>query len=196
MKEKSSKIAKLNKEYSNVLKQDYSLSPMLLALGLVKPGSTVLSIGCGGGREVKYLVKKLNCKVTGIDYDPEMIKSSEELEPNAEYYCVDALDFVRREKFDYIVCLWNTINFLSKKERKKLIRISYTNLKEEGKLILATSHLFQHWRFPLHNLKHRTNYYYFPSEIKWWFKDSKFNVEKIKVGRSNLIVARKEHRLN
>ena len=38
------------------------LSAARLALGLVKPDSTVLSIGCGSGREVAFLVS-IGCKV-------------------------------------------------------------------------------------------------------------------------------------
>jgi len=191
MKEKASQIAKENDKYLSVLKEEYNLSPMLLALRLVKPKTKVLSVGCGAGREASYVVKELNCNLTGIDYDPEMIKSSKIAESHAEYLCQDALQFTRPNSYDFVLCLWNTINFLNRKERKKLIEVSYKNLKQGGKLILTTSHIFHHWRFPLHNLKHRTTYYYSPSQIKYWFKDSNFKVEKIRVGHCNLILATK-----
>ena len=191
MKEKASNIAKSSDKYVNVLKEDYNLSVMLLALRLIKPSSKVLSVGCGAGREVKYLVRELNCDVTALDYDNDMIESSIELEPNAEYFCEDALKFIRNEEYDYIVCLWNTINFLKKEERKKLIEVCYRNLKNKGKLIITTSHIFQNWRFLFHNLKYWTSYYYFPKEISYWFKDTDFKVEKIKVGHSHLIIAEK-----
>src|SRR3989338_4219045 len=114
MKEKASSIAKSSEKYLNVLKDDYMMSVMLVALRMVKTNSKVLSVGCGAGREVKYLVRELNCDVTGVDYDPEMISSSKKIEPKAEYFCEDALKFVREGKYDYVVCLWNTVNFLKK----------------------------------------------------------------------------------
>jgi len=191
MKEKYSKIAKQDKNYLKLLKEPYGLSQELLALRLVYPKSLVLSIGCGAGREVKYLVQKIKCKVTAIDYDEEMIKNSKTIEPKAEYLCIDALNFSRKNTYDYIVCLWNTINFLDKNERKKLIELSYKNLKKDGKLILTTAHLFNCWRFPLHNLKHFSSYYPFPKEINWWFKDTNFKIEKIRIGNSLLVVAQK-----
>ncbi len=131
-KEKASTLAKSSEKYLDVLKDDYTLSVMLLALRMVKTNSKVLSIGCGAGREVKYLVNELNCNVTGVDYDEEMIGYSKKIEPKAEYICQDALKFIRKDNYDYVVCLWNTINFLKKSERKKLIEVCYKNLKGGG----------------------------------------------------------------
>jgi len=167
------------------------LSPHKLALGLIKPNSMVLTIGCGDGREVEYLVKKLHCTVVALDIDKEMIEASRKKQPLVTYHCMNAKDYVREHSFDYIVCLWNTINYLSPEERRKLIIKSYLNLKRGGALILTTSHIFQNWRFIFHNLKSKTNYYYFPGEIKKWFEGLDFKVDKIKVKHSGLIIARK-----
>ena len=80
---------------------------------------------------------------------------------------------------------------MSKKKRRHFINLSYNNLKEGGKLILTTSNIFQNWRFIFNDLNYKHNYYYFPNEIKYWFEDIDFVVDKIKVNDCNLIVAKK-----
>lgn len=183
-------IPKQNKNYMEVFKKDYILGPELLAMGLIKEGSEVLSIGCGAGREVKYLVNK-GCIVTAIDNDKNMIELSKNQEPNVKYLNINALSYIEDNQYDYIICLWNTINYFPKKWRKLFIKLSYWNLKKNGRLIITTSDIFRHWRCILHNIKYRKRYYYFPNEINYWFKDSGLTREQIKVNRSNLIVARK-----
>lgn len=191
------KETKLDPDYIKVMQKPYTgLSPMLLALKIIKPGSRVLSIGCGARREVKYLLDQ-GCKVVAIDYDKEMIRSSKKIAPEATYFNLEAIKALEQTldkeiKYNYIICLWNTINFMKKQQRKRFIEFSYNHLQIGGQLILTTSHILHHWRFPLHNIKHRTMYYYFPSEINYWFKELYFHglisLEKIRIQNTNLIV--------
>lgn len=189
MKQSLNRINNLNKNID--IKGYNKLSPMLFALKLIKPNSKVLSIGCGTGREVKYLVNKLNCKVTALDIDKEVIIKSIITEPNAEYHCIDALKFLRYKEFDYVICLWNTINYFKKRERRKLIIQSYYNLKDNGKLIITSGNLFCHYKYILHNLYHLNWYYYFPNQIKYWFSKTGFKYHKTSVGYGDLILGEK-----
>ena len=178
--------------YKKRYKDFETLEADTLAINLVKPNSKVLSCGCGHGREVSFLVKERNCIVTAIDNQEKMINLSRKVEPNADYYLSDMKYFKTRENQDYILCIWNGINALLKNEDKiKFIKTSEENLKIGGKLILVTSNMFSYWKHFLSELKHRNNYNYFPRVIKSWFKDTNFEVQKIKVGRFNIIVARK-----
>src|SRR3989344_6968026 len=101
-----------NPGYMDFMQKPYEdTDPNRLALGLVKPKSKVLSAGCGPGREVKFLLD-LKCKVLGIDHSEKMIELSRKLEPKAKYIAGSIVNFKSKDKFDYILCLYNTINYL------------------------------------------------------------------------------------
>ena len=104
----------------------------------LKPNKSVLSLGCGGGREVKSLVEK-GMNVTAIDISKGMIDKSKEIEPKANYFCEDAVIFARRNKgklkFDYIIGLWSFLNLIKKEDRRELIENLYKMLKKDGTMI-------------------------------------------------------------
>lgn len=192
----SIKVVDENDEsYLNVLESDYKsdLAPGKIALKMVKNGSSVLSAGCGRGREVRFLVRELGCKVTAIDISKDNIAKSKEHEPRAKYFLADMSSFRSNEKFDFIVCIWNTINFLpGKNARRNFIKNCHYNLKDGGKLILTTGHVFSHWRTLAKRILNPLNdYYYFPLQIKYWFNGSKFKVERVKINETILILATK-----
>lgn len=111
----------------------------LKILSSLKRGSVVLSLGCGGGREVKFLVKNGH-KVVAIDFSKRMIESSKAIEPNARYYCTDALDFVRKDKrkYDYIIGMDGFINHLdSVEKREKMMRELVKMLNNNGEIIFT-----------------------------------------------------------
>ena len=75
----------------------------------------VLSLGCGAGREVKLLVENNN-DVFAVDISKIMIEKSRAIEPNAEYFCEDAVTFVERnkdKKFDYIIGLYSFLGYIN-----------------------------------------------------------------------------------
>jgi len=98
------KVAKdeLYTNYNGSNPSDKQYEKIVNSLGQNK---TVLSLGCGEGREVKALVK-CSHKVTAIDSSERMIESSKRLEPNAEYLVSDVVDFAAENtnrKFDKII---------------------------------------------------------------------------------------------
>lgn len=164
------------------------------AMELIKNKSKVLSCGCGPGREVSNLVRK-ECDVTAIDIQPDVLTESFKKEPGASYYLADMVSFNIDIKFDYIVCLWNTINQIGFKERKKFILNCYSLLKENGKLIITSQNATSSIRiFLKRTLQGRVQkkYYYKKNQIDKWFRNTKFsyNIKK-KEGGHYLIVATK-----
>ena len=185
-----------DKNYMDILQKipESPVNTSSIALSLVKPKSAVLSAGCGAGREVKYLTEILNCKVTAIDCSQKMVSLSKINAPNAKYLLGDMVKFRSPEKFDYIVCIWNTINFIPTfAGRKQFIKNCYENLKEEGRLILTTSHRYSHWRSFLHFIIYANkNYYPSPKQIERWFEGTQFKIYKTRIDSNILIYARKE----
>lgn len=168
------------------------LSPYCLALHLVKPGSKVLSAGCGAGREVYFLSNILNCEVTALDHNIEILNKSRFLNPSVDHILTDIAEFRSNKKYDYVVCLWNTINFLTKTQKNKFIKRCEENLKMGGKLIITSQNIFNKLRAFVFNIKLMRMYYYFPSEIKDWFKNTRFIVSNINIENTNLIIGEKK----
>jgi len=113
---------------------NYKAYPELFeALNSIK-NKNVLSLGCGTGREIKFLVKNKN-KVVGVDFAENVIKSSKKIEPNAKYYCMDAVGYLDNQKYDYILGLNGFFNYITTKEkRKRLAENMKQMLKENGEI--------------------------------------------------------------
>tara|TARA_Y100000310_G_scaffold332142_1_gene407155 strand:- start:1129 stop:1752 length:624 start_codon:yes stop_codon:yes gene_type:complete len=181
-----------NQDYMGFMQESYDdTDPNRLALGLIKPKTQILSAGCGPGREVKFLVN-LECDVLGIDHSEKMIELSQKNEPKAKYIVGSIVNFKSNDKFDYILCLYNTMNYLHNfKARRKFIENSYNNLKQGGKLIIITKHKFSHLGAFLRSIISNKNFCYSPKQIDRWFKDLGFKVKKTKIGDEILIIAEK-----
>lgn len=116
---------------------DYSEHLFLFKILKTIKNKFVLSLSCGVGREVKTLVKNGN-KVVGIDIAEKVIKSSKKIEPNAEYHCMDAVDYLENRKYDYILGLVGLFNYITTKEkRKRLVKNMKQMLKKDGEIIVS-----------------------------------------------------------
>jgi cyclopropane fatty-acyl-phospholipid synthase-like methyltransferase len=60
-------------------------------ISLLKPGATILDVGCAGGFKSKYFADK-GFKVTGIDFSEEMVSIAKEQVPNASFKVLDLFD--------------------------------------------------------------------------------------------------------
>jgi len=119
----------------------------LKIISSLKENKKTLSLGCGGGREVKKLVEKGH-KVIAIDFAKNMIAMSQHIEPNAEYICIDANIFAEQNKnkkeFDYILGLFNFICEIKNKDRQKLIDNLMSMLK--GEAIFTFNYVGERWQ--------------------------------------------------
>jgi SAM-dependent methyltransferase len=167
-------------------------NPWIVVINDIEPYSRVLSAGCGAGREVKELVRK-KCDVTAIDLSEKMITLSKKNNPSIKHVLADMIIYKEVKKFDYITCLWNTINFIPNcKLRKKFIENCYENLNKNGRLIITTSHKFSNLSTFLNSIIMFTkDYYYSPKQINEWFKDTNFNLEKKEIDNETIIIAKK-----
>lgn len=128
-------------EIADFYKGDYKNTDknyrILSSLGKKK---SILSLGCGGGREVKELLR-FKHKITAVDFSQKMIYFSKKIAPKAEYYCDDVVNFARKNKnnlkFDYILGLFSLFNYIPRGERRELIENLYSMLKPKGKIILT-----------------------------------------------------------
>jgi ubiquinone/menaquinone biosynthesis C-methylase UbiE len=84
-------------------------SERLLEQLAITPGMRVLDLGCGVGSTCRYLARKYNCTVVGLDLDPEMILQARARSRSHRYagieYCeADANDTgLENDSFDRVI---------------------------------------------------------------------------------------------
>ncbi len=100
----------------------------------MKPGDSVLDIGCGTGLISKRFTE-VGIKYVGIDFSEERIRRARELNPDADFICGDLRDsYVLKDKKVKYVILHGVIHHLSDVEVKDL----YNFLKESGCIFVGT----------------------------------------------------------
>lgn len=125
----------LNPENQPKQIQDYLNQEIKLLLRYVSPKSCLIDFGCGFGRHLELLQKKLSYGL-GIDTIDEYIAAGNKRLKrfsNLELIKADALNFNIENKFDYAICMNNTLGNIAEKE--KLILQMKKATKPEGKLI-------------------------------------------------------------
>jgi len=183
-----------NKQFIKCMQGEFVYSPDRFAISLVSPHSKVLSCGCGAGREVNFLVKERFCDVTAIDHSENIIKLSKNQEPKAKYFTRSFVNYISEDKFDFIICLWNTINYLpSKENRIKFIESCYENLKEKGVLIIRSDTRDKNFSTFINSLLSKGRFYFKEKEIFEWFKNTEFKFRIININNTNIILASKEN---
>jgi len=96
----------------------------------------ILDLGCGVGRHLRELCKK-GYDVSGVDLSKKMIEKSKKNVPNGVFYNVDFRDYNLGVKFDVIMCMWSTFNYLiDKKEMNQYFNKLCEHLENEGIFIL------------------------------------------------------------
>lgn len=118
----------------------------------MKKKGTVLDLGCGTGEFTRRLVKD-GYSVTGIDISEAMLKSAEKkmedmgLKGNSyEFKEENMTDYVHSEKVDYIICNFDTVNYLrSEDDFIRFMKRASENLKKGGCLIFdaVTEEIFE-----------------------------------------------------
>jgi SAM-dependent methyltransferase len=100
----------------------------------VRPGAKVLELGCGTGSILNDLRHRYN--VTGMDISAEMIKIARKKVPQGKFYEGDIRNFSLNERFDAVLCIYDTINHIvSFSDWKKIFRNVYEHLNERGVFI-------------------------------------------------------------
>ena len=108
-------------------------------LKLIKPGSSVLEVGCGPGNVSRYLLnQKPDLKITGIDYAEQMIQRSKVNNPKVNYKVLDCKEIdTLKMKYDVAFSAFCT-PYLSLNDCKKLFTAFADIIKPEGFLYLST----------------------------------------------------------
>jgi SAM-dependent methyltransferase len=110
-------------------------SPVAFIQNLVRKynpgGKDVLELGCGTGVYLNALKEDFN--VTGIDISGKMLKIAGEKIPEGKFYKMNIEGFKLDRNFDVILCLYDTINHITRfNEWKKVFHNVHNHLNENG----------------------------------------------------------------
>jgi len=109
----------------------------ILVKKYLKPGSKVLVIGCGAGREC-FVLAKTGFEVVGVDISKKMISVAKEISKKKKlkikFFESNILDFnSKKESFDYILMFEQMYNLIpTTKNRCVLLKKIHSLLKKEG----------------------------------------------------------------
>jgi SAM-dependent methyltransferase len=105
-------------------------------ISLLKPGSFVLDVGCGGGNKSGYLMDR-GLKVFGIDFAEEMVAIAKKENPDAEFAVVDLYEIEKlNKKFDGVF-MQAVLLHIPRKEAPECLRKAVSILKPDGLLYVA-----------------------------------------------------------
>ncbi len=105
-----------------------------------KKGQRVLEVGSGEGDSALPILENTNILLDLLDVSPEMIAvCKKNLKPYAartKFICDDAYSYLKRAtSYDTIFTAWTIHNF-KQKDKEKLIRTIFENLKPSGTFVL------------------------------------------------------------
>lgn len=107
----------------------------------ISPGSRILDLGCGAGRQAVTFARA-GCDVVGIDISEYAIEKAREVfrlkNLKAEFITQDFRKISYRNEFDMVVLLDNTFGILCEEENRWLLRAAAKALRTEGLMIIDT----------------------------------------------------------
>jgi len=101
------KVEDYSPEYKTYLEEELKLLDQI-----IKPGFSVLDVGCGAGRIIPLVAPEVKSYL-GIDIDSNLLKvarevSAQYLNSRVKYERAEHL-LLEEERFDLALCLWNTL---------------------------------------------------------------------------------------
>lgn len=155
----------------------------------LKKKGKVLDLCCGAGR-VAIPLAKMSFDVIGIDNNLKMIKEAKKLKrelniKNVKFIFADVSKIrFKREKFDYILIMENSLeHIVSKEKRGTIIENAYKSLKNGGLLITSFNSCFYPLKIPIRLFINNINYFLnriFFRNYQLGFNDIILNVNLVK----------------
>ncbi len=125
-------------QYYDELLQDEEALSLWLEYIESKPFSSVLELASGSG-VLAGILKKKGYEVIASDISEEMKEASKD-NFDGEYLILNMTDYDLKRRFDLILCIVDSINYLYEEELDSFFRCAYEHLNEKGRLIFDMHH--------------------------------------------------------
>lgn len=108
-------------------------------------GRRVLDLACGTGT-ISKILNDYGYHVTGIDISDEMLTVAQtKCQNNVNFLKGDIVDFSFSEKFDYCICLLDSVNHLENiNDVKRCFDCVYNSLDKNGLFIFDVNTIYKH----------------------------------------------------
>ena len=127
----------LAKYYDELLQDEEALSLWLKYIE-EKPFKTVLELASGSGVMAGILSSK-GYDVIASDISVEM-KEASKANFDGEYLILNMTDYNLNKKFDLVLCICDSINYLYEEELDSFFKKAYEHLNDDGRLIFYMQH--------------------------------------------------------
>lgn len=113
--------------------------------------SNILEVGCASG-SIAFTLVKHGHHVDGIDFSKQMIHNANEIKRrmkvrNVSFRHLDVLDLKVKEKYDYVLALFNLLTYFPKKECRIIaLENMLRALKPGGLMIVDMTNKYGSWR--------------------------------------------------
>lgn len=96
----------------------------------------VLDVACGTGRLIKQLIKIKNFYVEGVDSSMAMLKIARSRNKGIKFYNQNIINFFTGQKYDIILCTFDSINYIKDKlDLSKALKSINNHLLDNGLFI-------------------------------------------------------------
>jgi cyclopropane fatty-acyl-phospholipid synthase-like methyltransferase len=108
----------------------------------ITPRSTVLEMGCGGGKVIDMLrTHGLNEKnVTGVDLSSELVVVAKKNNPDAHFIVGNMVDVELPQDYFDVVFSVRSLEYLNVKELKQCFQNVFDSMKKHGTFFIVTGH--------------------------------------------------------
>lgn len=146
----SKKIITSVKNTYDVIGKEFSASRQYIwpdlkpFLDKVRPGSSILDVGCGNGRLLPGLPSKI--KYTGLDISHKLLEEATNTHPDHQFI---ESDITKKEtwkhlpRFDYIFCIAVLHHLPTRKDHLFVLKQIQKHLKPDGKVLITAWNLWQ-----------------------------------------------------
>jgi len=159
----------IGKEFS--ASRQYIWPDLKQYLNKVKQNSSILDVGCGNGRLLLGLPKKI--KYLGMDISKELLKEAEKANPNQKFLETDITKeqiWKHLPQFDYIFCIAVLHHLPTEKDQLFVLKQIQKHLKPKGKVLITAWNLWQpryiKYHFDLKTKLQNPHFVYIPFQGK------------------------------
>lgn len=130
---KSTRFYDLIYQYKNYKEEAERIKNIILKYN--KKAGTILDTACGTHEHAKYLKEYFS--IDGLDISTEFLKIANTKNPKGNYYHADFTEFKINDKYDVILCLFNSIGYCKTAENlKKTLGCFNNHLRKNGIIII------------------------------------------------------------
>ncbi len=107
------------------------------AISYLKPGASVLDLGCGTGEPIRQYFVDAGFQVTGVDGSTKMLEIAKSRCPKIKFILGDMRKLQLNEKFNCIIA-WHSFFHLSQDDQRAMFKTFTDHLNDKG-ILLFTS---------------------------------------------------------